>query len=196
LPSLDNDGLDSSTLTLRITTSTGSVATLLLYVAGRFTTQNKALVEVLDQFIMQNFSAPLEAEGGELPLIANATLTGGFLYLLCSSRGATELVQTFRDGIGVGNECFEYNLEAHFRYFLICRLRELVDGLLGAIRFEDPFGAYSSWCSHAYAAAVISHCEISHFRSSLRNGHLRNCVRWRSVLILIREANMSSWTRI
>jgi hypothetical protein len=177
MPSLDNDGRNSSVLVLSINTSTDSVATLRVHIHGLFNTQNSALVEVLDRFIMQNFSAPLEAEGGELPLIPYATLIGGLLYFLCSSTGVTESVQTFRDGMGIENEYLGYNLLAHLRYFLLCRLHELVGNVLEAIRFEDPFGVHRSWCSHAYVAAVISHCEIVHFRRSLRNGYLRNCVR-------------------
>jgi hypothetical protein len=136
------------------------------------------LVEHFDHFISLHFSAKLEAKGGESRLIPTASLAGGYLQLLCSVSQTTEYVQTSRNGLHVENEYSGYNLEAHYKYFLVCRLRELIDIVLNAIRLEDPLNQYPYWCSNAYAAAVILRSEVEHFKCSLRNGSLQNYVRY------------------
>lgn len=176
LASIDSQGADLNILTLRISTSAKSTNTIVLHISGPFTPQNREVVEALDRFIQENFSAKLDAKDGETTYIADAALIGGYLYLLCSSRGASEYATTTQDGFPIGNQYTGYNLDAHFKYFLVCRIRELVNTVLDAIRFEDQLKQYPHLCSNAYAAAVIAEKEINQFRSSLRNGWLKPCV--------------------
>ena len=124
------------------------------------------------------FSAQLEAKVGPSQLISSAALAGGYACLLCSVTQVTEQVTTLQGGYEAQNEHNGYHLEAQFKYVLLCRLRELINEVLEAIRFEDPTNDYPYECSNAYAAAVILRYELDHFKSNIRNGSLRKHVSW------------------
>ena len=87
-----------------------------------------------------------------------------------------EAANTSRDGLEIENEYSGYNLAAHFKYTLVCWLQELIGEVLNVLRFEDQSLELPYWCSDAYAAGVILHREMDYFKSSIRNGHLREHV--------------------
>lgn len=175
LSSLSTEGLDSSTFSLRISTSTGWVIDTSGDIYGPFSVQNKTVVAWLDSLARQ-FSADLDAKEGEGKLIATSALIGGYAFLLCSMTGVTEEASTTRDGFPTVNEYNGYNLEVHFKCVLICRIQELLNEILNAARIEDPENMLNYWCSHAHAAAVIARTELHYFKSNIRNGSLRDNV--------------------
>jgi hypothetical protein len=109
-------------------------------------------------------------------LISTSSLAGGYTHLLCSVITITEAANTSRDGLEIENEYNGYNLAAHFKYILVCRLQELIGEILNVLRFEDQGLELPYWCSDAYAAGVILRREMDYFKSSIRNGHLREHV--------------------
>lgn len=109
-------------------------------------------------------------------MISTSSLVGGYTHLLCSVITVTEAANTSRDGLEVENEYNGYNLAAHFKYILVCRLQELIGGILNVLRLEDRGLELPYWCSDAYAAGVILRREMDYFKSSIRNGHLREHV--------------------
>lgn len=85
----------------------------------------------------REFSADLKARDGDSQLISKSTLAGGFMHLLCSLVTVTEAATTSRNRWEVEKEYTAYNIAAHFKYILICRLQELVGEILNILRFED-----------------------------------------------------------
>lgn len=109
-------------------------------------------------------------------MVAKAAMAGAYLDLICSIKDISERTQTFQGGNVVENAYTGYNLEAHFKYLLICRLRELMQEVMEAARGQDLTRQETSQRGDAYAAAVVLYHEIGHFRRSVRNGFLQNHV--------------------
>ncbi|CZR67033.1 uncharacterized protein PAC_16932 [Phialocephala subalpina] len=174
LSTLDLCGIDSGTLTLRIHPPIGAPLRLDLPLGGPFTTQNVTVIQPLDKFIEEHFSATLRGKKAECQLIDNASLAGGYLCFLCATTVVAEVVQTARDGINVFNEFNAYNLEAHFRYILVCRLFDLMSGTLEATEPQVASHDEVDWSSDAYSAAAVLHCELNYFTESLQHGLLRH----------------------
>jgi hypothetical protein len=130
----------------------------------------------------REFSADLKARNEDSQLISKSTLAGGFIHLLCSLVTVTEAATTSRNGWEVENEYTAYNIAAHFKYILICRLQELVGEILNIFRFEDQGLELPHCHSDAYAAGVILRCEVEYFQNSIKNGHLRKHVSFPSKL--------------
>lgn len=124
----------------------------------------------------RKFSADLKAKEEDSPIVSRSTLAGGFMHLLCSVVTVTEAANTLQDGWEVENEYTAYNIAAHLKYILICRLEGLVGGILETLRSEDQGLGLPYWRSNAYAAGVILHCEMKYFNNSIKNGHLRKHV--------------------
>lgn len=99
--------------------------------------------------------------------VRRATLAGGYAHLLCSTTEAVEQVRTILDGIKVHNEFASYNLHRHFQYVVICRLNELLQESLTAVRFEDPEREFPAYTLDAFASAVILRDEVGYFKRSL-----------------------------
>jgi len=175
LNSLDATGGDSNTLSLHITPSIGPVVEFSQLISGTYNTHNEVVMDGLDG-LGRKFSADLKAKDGDSQLVSTSALAGGFMYLLCSAVRVTEAANTSRDGWEVENEYTAYNIAAHFKYILICRLQELVGQILNTLRFEDPGLELPYHRSDAYAAGVILRCEVDYFKNSIKNGHLRNHV--------------------
>jgi hypothetical protein len=173
LSSLDTDGLSRNALSMRIFMSTGRVIDTSYSISGPFTIQNKAVVAWLDGLAGQ-FAADLKAKEGDCELISEAALIGGYQFLLCSMVGVTEHAENFLDGSPIPSEYTGLNLEAHFKNIVVCRLRELMNKNLDAIRTENSDDEYRN--SNAYAAAVTARTETHYFKSNIRNGSLRDNV--------------------
>jgi hypothetical protein len=138
----------------------------------QFDTQNKALIQWLDTMVQECLTISLEDSNEYCEAVSRATLAGGYAHLLCSPIRAMEQVQTIRDGNKVQNELTSYNLHRHFQYLVICRLHELLQDLLVAVRFKDPEKDFLEYTSDAFASAGIVRYEIGYFKRTLRNGEL------------------------
>lgn len=84
--------------------------------------------------IARKFSPNLKAKDGLSQLIEKAALVGGYLHLLCSVVHTTDEGQTVWDGMHGANDYNGYNLEAHYKLLLICRLCELMNEIMDARR--------------------------------------------------------------
>lgn len=84
----------------------------------------------------------------------------------------SEDAKTTRDGVTVPEEQDGCNLHAHFQYFVLSRLRTLMQDTLDMIRLEESPPGPPAPGLEAYAAAFILHFEVAHFSRNLRNGHL------------------------
>lgn len=166
MPSLDTNNEDTSILRIQISEFdinsrkkndpfTGS-----LDFCGPFTTENILLIRKNDD-IARRFSPNIKTKDKLSELIETAALAGGHLHLLCSVVRATEKGQTFLDGIQGMNDYDSYNLEAHYKVLLICRLQQLIDEVMGSIRDRVN-------CEYAFAAATILRNQLSYFISSLK----------------------------
>jgi hypothetical protein len=176
--SLDTQGQESSTFNLEIWRPTGRVIDFSHDIQGPYTFHNRAVIDPIDGLVKKWFSAQLAAKDGQSKLISSAALAGGYAFLLCSATRVTEQVTTLQDGVEAQNEYHGYNLEAQFKYILVCRLRVLINEVLDAIRSEPPSNDDPYGYSNAYAAAVILRYELDHFKSNIRNGSLRKLVRF------------------
>jgi hypothetical protein len=170
--------LDSGSLTLRIRPPNGMVIKLTLPLRRPFTTQNCSLVHVLDAFIEKHFSARLLGKTGCF-LIGKASLAGGYLHFLCSTVKIV-LEENTEDHVKVESRPGDHDLGAEVKYLLFCRLVELVSEVLEAIRPEQNPSRGRDWISNAYAASVVLHYELYHFKCGVRNGVLKNNVRMNS----------------
>jgi hypothetical protein len=149
-----------------------------LHINGLFATNNELLIRSLDE-IGREFSVGLKDKVGESRLISLASLAGGYLSMACSfsRKDIHEQVRTYLDDSAIDNEFSDYKVYLHFRYLLVCRFSELAEQILAAIRQADPDTMDRSTCWNRYAAAVILHCEVHHFKDSLKNGLLSKSVR-------------------
>lgn len=164
---------DSNYLDVVLKSSVGVESKVSLKIQGQFDTSNKELAAALD-WAVNNISEELRSKKGEKPLIQQASLAIGYLHVLCSTTAISEHVFTWIDGDLAPNVHKEYNLAAHFKFLVVCRLVELVSDLLAQIRLENGAGDARGmrWGSNAYAAACILRYEILGFRSRLRESNL------------------------
>ena len=140
-----------------------------------FTIQNKDIINSVDG-LARRFSAEVKAKKGNSELISTSALIGGYLHLLCSVIEVNQHVVTFRDGLRVDNEFNGYNVEAQFKYLLICRLQQLLDGSLDAIRLDNQENEPTYQSSNAYAAAVVLRLELNYFKGHIKGGSLDEAV--------------------
>jgi hypothetical protein len=127
--------------------------------------------------LARRFSAKVSAKEGDSQLISTSALVGGYLHLLCSVIRVTEQTDTCRDGFQVENDYNAYNIEARFKYILICRLQVLVDEIMDANRLNDLGNKDIYRASNAYGAAVILRRELNYFKGNIRSGGLHESVR-------------------
>ena len=85
----------------------------------------------------ENASQSLYKAGMDCYAVRKVALAGGYARLLCSTIQATEQVSTIRDGLSSGNEYSQYHLLIHFRFLVLCGLKELLKESVDSIRFED-----------------------------------------------------------
>jgi hypothetical protein len=191
LLSLDSQDFDSRALHFNITSSIGGKADIDFSIENyaQFSIENRPLIATLDDKVRRCFTAQLDAREGDLTLISDATLAGGYASMLFSVGQITEYVQTFRDGVPVDNEHHGHNLDAHCKILLASRLGELVEEVMAAIRHEHVGSDSMHYVSNAFAAAVILQCELGHFKGSLRNGFLSRQVK--STYPLLRLARLT-----
>lgn len=171
--SIETHGIDSNTLFIRIKTSKGPVIDLSHAIQGSYTAGNKTITNEVDAIAQKWFCAPLRSKFTTSEAIPAAILAGGIAHLLCSVINVTEQATTFYNGLPGANEFLAYNLEAQFKYLLVCRLQPLLNQVLEAVRQVGSKNRTPQFCSDAYAAAVILRYELDYFKSNIRNGSLR-----------------------
>jgi hypothetical protein len=174
---------NSNSLRLYIAASTGRIVDFTINFTGQFATHNDELRIALDDGICSGFSTDLEDVETTFTLILAAVTAGGYLALICSITGIDQETYTCTDGVTVPNEYQHNNVGKQMRYFLVTRLRELVDHVMVAARVEVT-DETPQYCASAYAAGSILYHELSYFRHALKHGHLRDqvcnlsCLSW------------------
>ncbi|PVH81050.1 hypothetical protein DL98DRAFT_514957 [Cadophora sp. DSE1049] len=167
MPALDTEGADNNLLNVHVDSSSGRIADFSVTFSGTFSTQNDSFS--FDSFIQDHFSSGIEPVLTEFCAVRNATLASGFANLFCSITSVGEEATTELDGQHTENEYDLHNLGPHFKYYLICRLRELVDSVILAIRFEDGTNEHGAYCADAYAGASILYRKLKCLITSLKN---------------------------
>ena len=163
------------TLKVRITPSHGPTIEDSLELSVPFAIQSKEMISSIDG-LARRFSAEVKAKKGDSQLISASALTGGYLHLLCSVIQVIEHADTTRDGLQVDNDFTGYNIEAHFKCLLICRLQQLMGGILEANRLGDQENEPTYSSANAYAAAVVLRRELNYFKGHIRDGSLHEAV--------------------
>ena len=130
----------------------------------------------LDSYIRRLFSANLkEAAEANFPVIPDAMTACGYITIFCSVTRVKETSYTAQNGVKVENTWQHSNLEALFRDFCVCRLRELIEQVMDAARTVVT-NQNQQFCANAYAASAILYYELKTFKEKLDHGHLRNLV--------------------
>ena len=160
-------------LSIQTTTSSGPKSKVYVFkIRSRFNTENAELIQELDTMVRECLTISLEDEVGYCHAVRKVVLAGGYAHLLCSTIRAKETVSTIRDGMDANNEHNQYNLLTQLRFVVLCRLSELLKGIMDAVRFEDTDNEFVVYTADAYASAVVLRYEMGYFARSLRNGEL------------------------
>jgi hypothetical protein len=172
-PHTELQSFDTCSLDLDISTQTAECAKIeiSLKFPGPFTHHNPQMIVMLDTEVFKHFSAKLNANDGFSSLVSTAALAGGYLYLFCccsDSRIRAQVRTLEKDDI-VLNDYTEDYLKLSFRRVLLCRIQQLINEVMVAIRFRSDM--------QSYAAGAVAHVETAFFQASLRNGELSQQVR-------------------
>jgi hypothetical protein len=84
------------------------------------------LIDSFDEMVEANFPASsLRGKAEYGTVIAKAILAGAYAHLLCSTIDVDGKAEISWNK-GKSEQIREHNLRAHFQYFVLCRLRELL----------------------------------------------------------------------
>jgi hypothetical protein len=137
--------------------------------SGKFDITNQSLMKPFNEAFYREFAAKILAKDNTCPHVDNACLAGAYLHVFCSAE-FEEKGDSFRERLNE-KDSEQYSFEPHLRFLMLCRVSELVDAVLKAIRNLE--GAESEV---AYAAAILLCHETNFFGSSIKYGTTYNHV--------------------
>jgi hypothetical protein len=169
---LDTDAANLRTIILDLPIIDDAERKITSEYSGNFDITNQSLMKPFNESFHRKFAAKLVARDSTCPHVDNACLAGAYLHVFCSAE-FNERGDSFRESLNE-EDSQQSSIEAHLRFLMLCRIAELVETVLRAIRHIE--GGPES--EVAYAAAVLLCHEANFFGSSMKYGTTFNHVRF------------------